>query len=234
MRAGASDVPAVHAAPDQDGVYYVGPEVTAPQITRLFQAGYPAGVRASQVKGMTVLGMVIDAAGVPQHIQILKTHGDEFDRAAIAAVKASSFAPARRSGKPVPVWVDARVVFTADHREAAPQIVIAERDLPAPDPAELEDKHHRPLKYVAPIPIHTVDADFDDPFTAHPWVQVAVVSVAVSKDGLPQAVRVVRGLGFGLDQKAAAAVWHYRFLPARKNGEAIAARRNVMVRFAIF
>lgn len=33
-----------------------------------------------------------------------------------------------------------------------------------PDEAQLEDKHHNPLSYTSPFPIHTVDADFTDPY----------------------------------------------------------------------
>jgi TonB family protein len=65
-------------------------------------------------------------------------------------------------------------------------------------------------------------------------VQVAVVTVLVGEDGLPKDVHVRRGLGFGLDEKAAAAVMHYRFLPATQKGKAIAARRDVMVSFVKF
>ena len=69
------------------------------------------------------------------------------------------------------------------------------------------------------------------PFVSHPYVQVAIVSVLVGEDGLPKDVRVQRGLGFGLDKKAEAAVWHYRFLPATQKGKPIAVRKDVMVRF---
>jgi protein TonB len=84
------------------------------------------------------------------------------------------------------------------------------------------------------MPIHTVDADFADPFVKHPWVQEAIVAVLVGEDGLPKEVRVVRGLGFGLDKKAEATVWQYRFFPATNKGKPITARRNVMVDFAKF
>ena len=123
---------------------------------------------------------------------------------------------------------------TADRSQAIPEILITERDLPPPDASQLEDKHHKPLSYTPPIPIHTVDADFADPFAKHPYVQVAIVAVLVNEEGLPKEVRVVRGLGFGLDKKAEAAVWQYRFLPATSKGKPIAARRNVMVEFAKF
>jgi TonB family protein len=183
---------------------------------------------------MTVLAMVIDANGIPAHIQVLHTHGDAFDHASIATVKHSVFEPGRLTDKPVPVWIDIRVVFRANRSQTVPEVLITERDLPVPDASKFEDKYHNPLSYTPPFPIHTVDADFADPFTNHPYVQAAIVSVLVGEDGLPKDVRVVRGLGFGLDKKAEAAVWQYRFFPATKKGQPIAARREVMVDFAKF
>jgi TonB family protein len=224
----------IHQAPDKDGVYYVGPEVTSPRLVRTVSVPYPDGVPAKGIQGMTVLAMVIEANGVPAHIQLLHKHGDTFDQAALAAVKNSIFEPGMLAGKAVPVWIDVRVVFHAGRTQAIPEILITERDLPPPDASQSEDKHHKPLSYTPPIPIHTVDADFADPFTKHPYVQVAIVAVLVNEEGLPKEVRVVRGLGFGLDKKAEAAVWQYRFLPATSKGKPIAARRNVMVEFAKF
>jgi hypothetical protein len=183
---------------------------------------------------MTALAMVIDAKGLPQHIQTVHTHGETFDRAAISAVEQSTFRPGLLKGKPVPVWIDVRVVFYADRRQTTPQVLIAERDLPAPAESQFEDKHHKPLSYTPPIPIHTVDADFIDPFAKHPLVTVAIVTALVGVDGLPKSVRVKRGLGFGLDEKAVAAVQHYRFLPATKKGKPVEDSCDVMVDFATF
>jgi TonB family protein len=222
----------VHQAPDMDGVYYTGPEVTAPKLIRTVLVPYPSGISGRETRGMTVLAMVIAANGIPEHIQILHTHGEAFDQIAIAAVKQSSFEPGKLGEKPVPVWIDVRIVFRANRSSTTPQVIIAERDLPPPNESQLEDKHQKLLSYTPPFLIHTVDADFADPFTAHPFVQVAIVSVLVNEEGLPKDVRVVRGLGFGLDKKAEAAVWHYKFLPATKKGQAIADRREVMVSFA--
>jgi hypothetical protein len=224
----------VHQAPDKDGVFYAGPEVTAPRLLRTVYVPYPAGVPAKEIQGMTVLAMVIDANAIPAHIQVLHTHGEVFDQAAITAVKQSSFETGKLGDKSVPVWIDVRVLFRANRSQTVPEVLITERDLPVPDASRFEDKHHNPLPYTPPFPIHTVDADFADPFTNHPYVQTAIVSVLVGEDGLPKEVRVVRGLGFGLDKKAEAAVWQYRFFPARKKGQPVAARKEVMVDFAKF
>jgi TonB family protein len=224
----------VHQIPDKDGIYYAGPEVTAPVLIRTVEVPYPHVESRKEVQGMTVLAMVIGVNGIPDHIQLLHSHGESFDQASISAVRQSAFIPGKLGNKPVPVWIDVRVVFHADHSQAVPQVLIAERDLPPPPESKFEDKHGKPLPYTEPIPIHVVDADFTDPFAAHPFVQVAVVEVLVGVDGLPKNVRVERGLGFGLDKKAESAVWLYKFLPATSKGQPIAARRNLMVSFATF
>jgi TonB family protein len=224
----------VHQAPDQDGVYYTGPEVTAPRMVSTVSVPYPGVESAKDLQGMTVLAMVIDPSGIPGHIQVLRSHGDAFDQAAIAAVQHSRFEPGKLGEKPVPVWIDVRVVFHANRSQALPQVLITERDVPPPDASKFEDKHHNRLSYTPPFPIHIVDADFADPFSRHPFVQVAIVTVLVSEEGLPKEVRVKRGLGFGLDKKAETAVWHYRFLPATSKGKPTAARSDVVVPFAEF
>ena len=231
---GPPSIPQMHQTADQDGIYYVGPEISIPKMVSTVSVPYPYNVAAKDIQGMTVMAMVIDAKGVPQHIQVLRSHGAEFDRASLAAVQASKFEPGLFAGKPVPVWIDVRVVFTANRSSAVPQILITERDLPAPNAEQLEDKHHKPLSYTAPFPIHTVDADFTDPYAKHPFVEVAIVSVEVGVDGLPKDAYVRRGLGFGLDEKAKAAVMHYRFLPATNKGTPIEARRDILVDFAKF
>jgi TonB family protein len=223
-----------HQAPDQDGVYYVGPEVTAPRLVRTVSVPYPDGISAKNIQGMTVLAMVIDALGVPAHIQLLHSHGSTFDQAAIAALQHCAFQPGKLGDVAVPVWIDVRVVFRNNRSLAIPEVLITERDLPLPDQSQLEDKHHTLRSYTPPFPIHTVDADFADPFARVPYTQVAVVSVQVSEKGIPTDVRVTRGLGFGLDEKAKTAVQHYRFLPAMKRGKPIAASSSVMVNFIKF
>jgi TonB family protein len=221
----------VHQSPDESGVYYAGPEVSAPRLVSIMPAAYPGFDNGKDRQGMTVLAMVIGADAVPSHIQLLHSHGDDFDQAAIAAVQQSVFEPGKLAGKPVPVWVDVRVVFRANRAQALPEVVIAERDLAPPGESFFEDKHHLPAAYTPPVLIHTVDADFADPFVRDPLVQVATVTVTVGADGLPKAVQMRRGLAVGLDKKAIAAVWHDRFLPATKRGKPIQDLVDVKVEF---
>jgi TonB family protein len=232
---GQSAIPsiwAVHQSPDESGIYYAGPEVSAPRLVSVMPAAYPGVDNEKDRQGMTVLAMVIKADGLPSQIQLLHSHGDAFDQAAIQAAQQSVFEPGKLNGKPVPVWVDVRVAFRANGAEALPELLITERDLPPPGESFFEDKHHRPAGYTPPVLIHSVDADFADPFVRNPIVQVATVTVTVGADGLPKAVQMRRGLGFGLDKKAIAAVWHDRFLPATKKGKPVQDLIDVKVEFA--
>jgi hypothetical protein len=51
---------------------------------------------------------------------------------------------------------------------------------------------------------------------------------------LPKSVHIRRGLGFGLDQKASAAVQHYRFIPATRKGKPVEDYCDVPVSFVKF
>jgi protein TonB len=60
-----------------------------------------------------------------------------------------------------------------------------------------------------------------------------VVYLWVDEHGNPTHVRVVRGIGMGLDEKAAEAVWQYRFKPAMSNGKPVTVEMFVDVVFQI-
>jgi hypothetical protein len=224
----------LHQSPDESGIYYVGPEVTAPKLVRVMPVPNSSFASGKTAQGMTVMALVIEANGAADHIQLLHSHGDADDQAAMAAVRMSVFEPGKLDGKPVPVWTDVRVVFRAKQTSVLPEFVITERDLPVPRESFFEDKHHHPANFTPPVIIHTVDADFADPFAKEPLVQVATVTVTVSVDGLPKDVMMRRGLGFGLDKKAIEAVKHYRFLPATKKGVPVEETTDVKVDFVKF
>jgi protein TonB len=61
-----------------------------------------------------------------------------------------------------------------------------------------------------------------------------LVYLQVDEQGRPMHVRVLRGLGMGLDEKALQAVRQYRFKPAMENGRPVAVEMNVDVNFNIY
>jgi TonB family protein len=56
-----------------------------------------------------------------------------------------------------------------------------------------------------------------------------LVSLVVGADGIPQNVKVLRGLGLGLDERAGEAVQGWKFQPATKAGEPVAVPAQVEV-----
>jgi len=63
---------------------------------------------------------------------------------------------------------------------------------------------------------------------------VVVLSVTVGADGLPHDIKVDKGVGYGLDEKAVEAVSRWRFDPARKDGQPIDKEIKVEVQFRLY
>ena len=60
-----------------------------------------------------------------------------------------------------------------------------------------------------------------------------VLSAVVRKEAQFQILKVVRGLGSGLDENAIATLRHWRFRPGMKNGVPVDVALNVEVNFSL-
>jgi TonB family protein len=60
-----------------------------------------------------------------------------------------------------------------------------------------------------------------------------VVSLLVNENGAPRDINVVRGAGFGLDERAIRAIEAWRFEPATKEGKPFAAPTHVELHFSV-
>ncbi len=61
-----------------------------------------------------------------------------------------------------------------------------------------------------------------------------VLALVVDEKGLPTEIRVIRPLGYGLDERAVDAVNQWRFEPARKDGMPMKFPANMEVNFGLF
>ena len=61
-----------------------------------------------------------------------------------------------------------------------------------------------------------------------------LVYLQVGADGLPRNIRVLKGIGMGLDEKALEAVRQYKFKPAMENGHPVAVELNVEIEFHVY
>ena len=62
---------------------------------------------------------------------------------------------------------------------------------------------------------------------------LSMVSMVIGEDGIPRDVCILKAAGYDLDAKAAEAAWKYRFRPAMKDGEPVAARVTMEVNFRL-
>jgi periplasmic protein TonB len=86
----------------------------------------------------------------------------------------------------------------------------------------------------APVLTFQVDPEFSEEARKAKFMGVVTVNLWVDDKGNPTHVRVLRGVGMGLDEKAVAAVKQYKFKPAMEAGKPVTVELNVEVNFQIF
>lgn len=86
----------------------------------------------------------------------------------------------------------------------------------------------------APVVLFAPEPEFSEEARKAKVSGNVLVYLQVDALGRPTHVRVLRGIGLGLDEKAVAAVRAYKFKPALENGQPVAVEMNVEVNFQIF
>ncbi len=81
--------------------------------------------------------------------------------------------------------------------------------------------------------IYKVDPEFTEQARKAKFQGTVLLSIVVDASGRTSDIRVERGLGLGLDEKAEEAVAQWRFRPALRDGKPVAATAVVVVRFRL-
>jgi len=85
-----------------------------------------------------------------------------------------------------------------------------------------------------PKVIYSVEPEFSEEARKAKTSGDVMVYLWVDERGNPTHVRVVRGMGMGLDERALDAVKQYKFKPAMENGKPVTVEMYVLVNFQIF
>jgi len=85
-----------------------------------------------------------------------------------------------------------------------------------------------------PIVIHSVEPEFSEEARRAKFSGNVQVYLWIDEQGNPSHVRVIRGVGMGLDEKAVEAVRQYKFKPAMQNGKPVKVDMYIDVNFQIF
>lgn len=86
----------------------------------------------------------------------------------------------------------------------------------------------------APELLYKVEPEFSEEARKAKVAGNVLVGIWVDASGNPTHVRVLRGVGMGLDEKAIEAVRQYRFKPGMENGKPVVTEVNIEVNFQIF
>lgn len=93
------------------GVYKVGGGISAPQAISSPDPDYTEEARRAKKQGTCVLWLIVDAAGRPRDIKVVRGLGLGLDAKALEAVRQWRFQPALKDGKPVDVEISVEVEF---------------------------------------------------------------------------------------------------------------------------
>jgi periplasmic protein TonB len=86
----------------------------------------------------------------------------------------------------------------------------------------------------APRPIETPDPQYTEEARRAKVEGTCILGLIVDAEGHPRDIRVIRGLGYGLDQKALETVKQWRFDPAKKDGQPVNVQVSIEVGFHLY
>ena len=86
----------------------------------------------------------------------------------------------------------------------------------------------------APRAIYRPDPEYSEEARKAKYQGTVVLGLVVDSSGRPRGLKVERGLGMGLDEKALEAVRNWKFEPAEKDGKPVAVAISVEVQFRLF
>jgi TonB family protein len=85
----------------------------------------------------------------------------------------------------------------------------------------------------APKVLHKMEPEYTEEGRVAKYQGTVVLAVEIDPNGIAQNIRIVKGLGFGLDENAVTAVRQWQFQPATKDGAAVTVQASIEVNFRL-
>jgi TonB family protein len=186
---------------------------------------YPAEAKANHIEGAVVLHVIISPEGDVTNVQVV-SGPEELRNGSVTAVSQWKYRPYLLNGQPKAVDTTITINYSLANDED-------DRIASGALPKKIGDG------VSAPIVIYMVQPKFSqaakDAAKAGDFKGGHVlVHLIVDEQGIPQNVRVIRGVGYDLDDKAIEAVKQYKFNPGLENGQPVPVAINIEVSFATF
>ena len=72
---------------------------------------YTSSARRDKIEGTVIINLKLDADGIPREMKIARSLRPDLDQKALEAVAKWRFSPAKKDGKPIPVFLSVEVGF---------------------------------------------------------------------------------------------------------------------------
>jgi periplasmic protein TonB len=89
------------------------------------------------------------------------------------------------------------------------------------------------LQTTDPMVIHTAEPRYTKKALDAKIEGSVILALVIEKDGTPSNIKVVRGLGMGLDEKAVECLRQWRFKAATDHSQPVSAKATVEVNFRL-
>jgi TonB family protein len=191
---------------------------------------YPPDAKTNHIEGAVVLNAVISTTGTVEKLNVV-SGPVELTPSAIDAVRQWKYKPYLLNGMPTEVETTITVSYHLDDSDS-------DVDAPQPNTTEPSNAGVTPKKIgngvSAPILISAVEPSYTPEARKAKTSGRVLVNLQVDTDGNPSHVRVLHGIGGGLDEKAIEAVRKYKFKPAMEDDQPVPVQLNLEVEFKIF
>ena len=137
----------------------------------------------------------------------------------------ASFLTRQNSADEAAVYLGLARGLRAELGKAAPVVAVA-----GPEPDGIL---HPGGDVAAPRLVTKVEPQYSQEARAAKYEGTVGLSVEIGKDGLAHNIRIVKGLGLGLDEKAVEAVEQWQFQPGTRGGEPVTVQAAIEVNFRL-
>ena len=167
-----------------------------------------------KISGDVAISLTVDKNGAPTKLKVLLSLNAELDQKAIEAVSRWRFKPGTKDRVPVSVKGTASISF---------QLEAGEPKVSSTFQGTVD----------APILIQKTEPQYSEEARNKHLSGTVLLSIVVGRDGVPKNIKIVRALGFGLDEKAIEAVSKWRFRPGTSGGVPVDVIAHVEISFSL-
>ena len=196
-----------------------GTAVIPPKVLESTPPLYTETAMRERIEGTVTLEASVDTQARVTILRVVKSLDPRLDQMAQKAVREWKFAPATRNGVPV----DAVTLIDVDFK-LPPQVQLSMRSN--------EGEPVRMSPGIAPPTItFRVEPEYTPEAREAKYRGTVVVAGVVHEDGTLEVSKVVRGLEYGLTEKAVEALQQWKFKPGMRGGKPVAVSLNIEVNF---